>query len=550
MGNPVCKEVAQCDCDDGFDDASRCSKCSSNVIGYPDCDKCSRHFDPNSYPSCNIGVCTEFGTLKGNVCKCVKGWHGERCECFGRVSGENVVCTKCSSTDIPYVLEDGQCKRPTTTTTTTTATTITDGNHPSHIRFPLKSPKADGASFSDVRLIPAEIATGLSQALTAFIVKEFGTSAARVQLLLLNSGLGAERNNQRRSQRATTESSMFVDVTARTPQDQSDTFIHLALAWKKSEAGKASGFELGTVDDRTLARPSNEGCGATFPRDSCTSVGGSYQQMKCDGDAVQDHVCVGATFASVTFGNDTCTERVTRRPTLLYTRGMCDVQQESFDSSVILSRQYTIVDIDQQCPSEYAKIGSCEFCNTAAAAVNGGTLNTCSTDTSAGPPISPACVIDDTKATFHADFNSTNQLPGANLKEICAGTAFGCKMSDVRLNVDNCDARTGLDAYIGVVVVVASGAVMTVAFGTRWYLTKDVLHLPILLEATTFVCTLDLITDITYIATETFATPTLYGFAILFILLPFVVPSVYFLGKGYQIITFENLQWSVTARAN
>ena len=475
---------------------------------------------------------------------------GDRCECFGKEpkSGEDAVCTKCSSSaaGVAYVLAGGRCTRPTTTQTTTTTTTTTDGKHPCHIRFPLVSMSAE-TQFRDVRRMPADVATDLSGALAEFITSQLETSREDVQILLLNGVSAVSRNTaqqERRQRRAAAGTAVLVDVTATSPQDQSAKYQHLQLAWSKSDAGKRLPFKLGEF---YLApeRPGNMTCGTTSPQESCASVGGSYQQLQCDDDGIQDHVCLGAAFASVTSGKNPCVDRVTHQPALLYTPAMCDVQQASFESSVLPSRQYTTVDSGQNCPPEYAAIGSCDFCNTAAAAMGGGAggmSSTCNTPTSAGMLTSPACMLSSSgQPSFHAYFNATAEPAGA--KKICAGTSYGCQPNDVRLNVGDCDARTGLDAYIGIVVVVSSGAVMTVAFGVRYQFTGASLRLPLLLEATTFVCTLDLITDITYIATETFATPALYGFAILFILLPFVVPTLFFLGKGYQIITYENLQW-------
>ena len=75
--NLPCKEEVRCNCNVGFDAAHKCGKCSKNVDGFPDCNRCNKRFDSDSYPLCNIDACTTYGTFSAetDMCECIKGWY-------------------------------------------------------------------------------------------------------------------------------------------------------------------------------------------------------------------------------------------------------------------------------------------------------------------------------------------------------------------------------------------------------------------------------------------------------------------------------------------
>ena len=551
-------EKSVCRCPVGFA-GETCDKCAKNVDpqSFPLCDKCSKQFEETSFPSCDIHKCSEFGTLQDEIekpCQCSKGWIGRRCQCFAPSGttgddGEPIGCTRCSKKDIAYILQGGQdelggmCIRPTTTQTTSTTTTTVDGNFPFRIRFPLQPP-VDGtlADVTDVRLIPAETVATLRASLKDFVAQELFTTSDRVAMFLLNRMLGQKQSGRIRK-RGVEQTTMFVEIRGTMPQDKSSKLIHLGRKWDASDSAKTTKFGLGnpkiTTDaaDRVAASAS-AACTAS-PRDLCARVGGVYQQLQCDGDALLDHVCLGDTFVSVTYGNNLCADNVAV-PELFYTPAMCEVDQKSFESSVLPSRRYTTVAINESCGSSFTNIGSCGLCGEAAFALGCTADITCNSTVTAGISTTPNCVIDaDTNPSFYAALS----LAPEDTRKVCAGTDYGCQPSDVRYNVADCDERIGLDAVVGIIVVLVSGAVLLMVFAARYLSTKKALHLPWYVEATTFACTLDLISDITYISTETFATATLFAFAMLFILLPFTPPSAYFFWQGYQIVTYENLAW-------
>lgn len=126
-------DSGNCDCNDGFDPATKCQFCSVNVQdGSSDpentCSECKLQFLPSSFPVCKTPACgpKSDGQESDGSCKCFVGWAGLRCECYVGIAGKDGdVCIRCTGDDdLGYHLIDGRCTF-TTTSTTTTTTTIT-----------------------------------------------------------------------------------------------------------------------------------------------------------------------------------------------------------------------------------------------------------------------------------------------------------------------------------------------------------------------------------------------------------------------------------------
>ena len=129
-------------------------------------------------------------------------------------------------------------------------------------------------------------------------------------------------------------------------------------------------------------------------------------------------------------------------------------------------------------------------------------------------------------------------LPGTT--RFCIGTYHGCTDSDIRLNINECDDNDGL---VGLVVIIGGTVLIIAVFALRRYRTPPEQRLPPALELTTGVCSLDLLTDSTYVGTATFAWQSLFTTAVIFLVLPSTLPALYFLVKGYQLCTPANLKW-------
>lgn len=134
-----------CDCIEGFDDDSMCTACATNVADGPSgqCTTCIFYKFADSFPSCEVPVCTTKGTYVGgaNPCSCDFQWSGARCECF-EDGGACVFCAPDYSGGFTYELRaSGQCEtagpaesnapeaptaESTTSTTVTTRTTSMD----------------------------------------------------------------------------------------------------------------------------------------------------------------------------------------------------------------------------------------------------------------------------------------------------------------------------------------------------------------------------------------------------------------------------------------
>eukprot|EP00729_Bicosta_minor_P000157 gene157-32968_t len=135
----------QCQYSDGFDDDSMCTACATNVADGPSgqCTTCIFYKFADSFPSCEVPVCTTKGTYVGgaNPCSCDFQWSGARCECF-EDGGACVFCAPDYSGGFTYELRaSGQCEtagpaesnapeaptaESTTSTTVTTRTTSMD----------------------------------------------------------------------------------------------------------------------------------------------------------------------------------------------------------------------------------------------------------------------------------------------------------------------------------------------------------------------------------------------------------------------------------------
>ena len=92
--------------------------------------------------------------------------------------------------------------------------------------------------------------------------------------------------------------------------------------------------------------------------------------------------------------------------------------------------------------------------------------------------------------------------------------------------------------------MIAGGSALLLSFAIRSRFSRaDGVSLPLILELATFLCTLDLLSDLTYIVISTFATPQLYIAAVLIMAITLVVPALLYFFSAYKVCTKKNLAW-------
>ena len=305
----------------------------------------------------------------------------------------------------------------------------------------------------------------------------------------------------------------------------------------------------GIVLDEPTDNNADNSC--DLPQSFCPADVGRHVRLRCDGDSSPggggDHVCIMAGGRlSLARYPELCLQQV-GKPWQLFTAEFCS---RGFDDAVIPSRQHATAPADAPCPENYAAAGSCELCHKLAARRDrsaGAAAPSCPEIPNATNPL---CAVDpiNGNVTFYHDADAAQTL-ASGADQVCVGLQVGCTDDDVRRNADGvCDDT---DDMMGLYIVAAGGGVLAAAFTTRHVIANTgSRRLPIVLEFATFVCTLDLLTDTTYIATQTFITEKLYYSAMFFLVFPVVMMAGRFFLTAYNLVSRSNALWRVTFGAS